>query len=387
MMKKIPRIKGRLVWRMVVMLAAVCIVFGAIFGYKTYESYKNRKSRAERRAPPVTVSVMKAQFHTWQPHIKAVGSLRAVRGVNVTSEIAGQVRTLHFASGDIVEKGKLLVQLNADVEIAQLHSLQASAELARIVFERDTKQYAARAISRATLDADYANLKNTRAQVAQLAATVAKKSIRAPFAGKLGISTVNPGQYINPGDVIVTLQTLHPIYMDFYLPQQELSRVTLGQAVSVTVDSYPNRMFSGKITAINPLVDPGSRNVQVEATLDNPGHLLLPGMYASADITAGVAERYLTLPQTAVTFNPYGDVVYIIEEGPRGPDGKPVLIARQRFVTVNGTRGDQIAILKGIREGDIVVTSGQQKLKSGSIVVINNEVTPSNKAAPIPVDE
>jgi membrane fusion protein (multidrug efflux system) len=346
-----------------------------------------KKSMSVAQAPPVTVSAIKAEYVPWQPQLKAVGSLRAVRGVDVTSEIAGLVQTIHFKSGDKVAADQLLVQLNADSDTALLHSLEAAAELADTVYERDKKQYEAQAVSKATLDSDAADLKVKRAQVKQQAAIVEKKSIRAPFSGRLGISTVNPGQYINPGDKVVTLQSLDKIYTDFYLPQQELSRIFLGQPVVVTTDTYPGRTFSAKITAVNPKVDPDTRNFQVEATISNPRHELLPGMYASVEVKAGAIHSYLTLPQTAVTFNPYGETVFVIEESGKGPDGKPLLTVRQAFVTVGPTRGDQIAILKGINENDIVVTSGQLKLKNGSRVIINNQVQPSNEAAPRPPDE
>jgi len=373
--------------RMTIMLLIVGLLFGAIFAFQAFKAYKIKEFFASNTAPPVTVTAMKAEFNTWQPQINAVGSLRAERGVDVASEIDGIVRSLHFKSGEEVKAGQVLVQLNADADIALLHSLQAAAELARTTYERDKAQYAARAISQATLDAAAADLKSKSAQVAGQKALVDKKIIVAPFAGRLGISTVNPGQYLNPGDKIVTLQSLDPIFVDFYLPQQQLSSVALDQAVVVASDSYPGQTFTGKISAISPLVDPNTRNVQIEATVANPKHLLLPGMFASLDVEAGTAQRYLTLPQTAVTFNPYGESLYIVEPGGKGADGKSMLIARQSFVTVGATRGDQIAVLQGIKEGDLIVTSGQLKLRNGSPVIINNTVPPSNEPAPKPVDE
>jgi membrane fusion protein (multidrug efflux system) len=201
------------------------------------------------------------------------------------------------------------------------------------------------------------------------------------------ITTVNPGQYVNPGDKIVTLQALDTMLIDFYLPQQELSRVKLGQVVAVSSDTYPGRTFNGKITSINPKVDPDSRNFQVEALINNARRELLPGMYATVDVRAGAPKEFLTLPQTAVTYNTYGDTVFIVEESGKGPDNKPVLTAKQSFVTVGEKRGDQVAILSGLKEGDTVVTSGQLKLKNGSPVVINNTVQPSNEAAPKPEEQ
>jgi membrane fusion protein (multidrug efflux system) len=372
--------------RMAIMLLTVGLLFGAIFGYHAYNSRMMKKSMASFQPPPVTVTAMKAEYQSWQPQLKSVGSLRAVRGVDVTSEVAGLVRAVLFISGGDAKEGQVLVQLNADSDIARLHSLQADADLADTVYERDKKQFAVQAISQAALDADASDLKNKKAQVAEQAALVDKKTIRAPFAGRLGISTFNPGQYVNPGDKIVTLQSLDAIYADFYLPQQELSRISLGQAVVATTDTYPGRTFTGRITTIDPKVDAATRNVQVEATVSNPGHKLLPGMYASVEVKAGAVQRFLTLPQTAVTFNPYGETVFVVETG-KGPEGKTVLTVRQTFVTTGPTRGDQIAILRGIQEGEVVVTSGQLKLKNGSRVIIDNKVMPSDEAAPMPKDE
>jgi len=373
--------------RMLIMLAIVGLLFGGIFGFQIFKMQMIKKSMASQQIPPSTVSTIKATIKPWQPELKAVGTLRAVRGVDVTTEITGLVRSIHFNSGDTVKAGQILVQLNADSDIAQLRSSEAAAELAETVFERDKKQFAVKAVSQAVLDADQADLKSKRAIVAEQAANVAKKSIRAPFAGRLGITTVNPGQYLNPGDKIVTLQYLDNLYVDFYLPQQELANLSLGQKVILTSDSYSGRTFSGKITSINPKVDPETRNFQIEASIANPGQILLPGMFASVQVQAGEVKKYLTVPQTAVAFNPYGETVFIVQEGEKGPDGKPGLIAKQVFVTTGATRGDQVAILKGVKEGDTVVSAGQLKLKNGSPVVINNKVLPTNEKAPKPVDE
>jgi membrane fusion protein (multidrug efflux system) len=373
--------------RMLIMLAIVGLLFGGIFGFQIFKMQMIKKSMASQQIPPSTVSTIRAAIQPWQPELSAVGTLRAVRGVDVTTEISGLVRTIHFKSGDSVKAGQILVQLNADSDIAQLRSSEASAELARLVFERDKKQFVVKAVSQAVLDADDADLKSKRAIVAEQTAIVAKKRIQAPFSGRLGITTVNPGQYLNPGDKIVTLQSLDNLYADFSLPQQDLPSLSLGQKVIVTTDSYPGRNFIGKISSINPKVDPETRNVQIEATIANPGHVLLPGMFASVQVQAGTIQKYLTVPQTAVAFNPYGETIFVVQEGEKGMDGKPGLIAKQVFVTTGATRGDQVAILKGIREGDIVVTAGQLKLKNGSPVIINNKIVPSDEKAPKPVDE
>jgi membrane fusion protein, multidrug efflux system len=372
--------------KMVIMIVVVGVLLGGLFGFKAFKASMMKKYMSFKM-PPVTVSAMKAEFQPWQPQVKAVGSLRAVRGVDVTSEISGLVRSLHFESGEEVKDGQVLVELNADADIAQLHAYQAAADLAKTIYERDKKQFEIQAVSQATLDSEAADLKSKRAQVAAQQAVVDKKTILAPFSGRLGISTVNPGQYINPGDKIVTLQDLNPLYVDFYLPQQELSRVEIGQTVTVTTDTYPGRTFTGKITVVNPKVDPDTRNFQAEATIANPKRVLLPGMYATVEVRAGVEQRYLTLPQTVVTYNPYGDTVFVIQESGRGADGKPRLIVQQRFVTVGPIRGDQVAILTEVKEGDMVVTSGQLKLRNGSEVIINNQVQPENEQAPKPVDQ
>jgi membrane fusion protein (multidrug efflux system) len=375
-----------MVKRMVIMIGVVAVLFGGVFGFQLFKASMMKKYMSFKM-PPATVTAMAAEFQTWQPQVKAVGSLRAVRGVDVSSEISGLVRSLHFKSGEEVQEGQVLVELNADADIAQLHAYEAAADLSNTTYERDKKQFEIQAVSQATLDNEAADLKSKRAQVAQQQALVDKKTIRAPFSGRLGISTVNPGQYVNPGDKIVTLQQLNSLYVDFYLPQQELSRVVLGQVVAVTTDTYPGRTFTGKITVVNPKVDPDTRNFQVEATISNPKHVLLPGMFATVDVRAGVVQRYLTLPQTVVTYNPYGDTVFIIQESGKGAAGKPQLVVEQRFVTVGPTRGDQIALLSGVKEGERVVTSGQLKLKNGSEVIINNKVQPTNEQAPKPVDQ
>ena len=372
--------------RMIIMLIIIGVIFGGIFGYLGFRSYMIKKYMSSATAPAVTVSAVTAVTGEWQPQISAVGSLRAVRGVEVANEIAGLVQNVHFKSGNTVTTGQLLVQLNADADIAQLQTLTAARELSQSIYERNKKQFLAQAVSKASLDADAADLKIKQAQVAQQEVLVSKKTIRAPFAGRLGISSVNPGQYLNPGDKIVTLQALDSIYVDFYLPQQELSRVSSGQAVAATTDTYPDKKFNGKISAISPKVDSQTRNVQIEALIANPRHQLLPGMYATIKVQAGAAKRYLTIPRTAVTFNPYGETVYIVEEKGATKDGKPSLFVRQTFVTLGPARGDQVAIIKGVKEGERIVTSGQLKLKSGNPVVINNQVQPASDANPVPAE-
>jgi membrane fusion protein (multidrug efflux system) len=373
--------------RMLIMLACVGLLFGGIFGYKAIKAHMVEKAMSVHQGQPVTVSTTKAEKQTWQPQLNAVGTVRAEQGVEVTTEIAGLVRDVYFRSGENVDEGQVLVQLNADADEALLNSLKAEAELARTTFVRDQRQFAVKAISRATLDVSEADLKSKQAQVNQQTAIVDKKTIRAPFDGRLGISTVTAGQYLKPGDQIVTLQAIDPVYVDFLVPQQNIARVALGQAVTVTTDTYPDREFDGKITATNPKVDPQTRNIEIEATVPNPEHELLPGMFAAVQVQAGQAEHHITLPKTAVTYNPYGETVFLVEQSAQGAKGQAELIAKQAFVTVGETRGDQVAVLEGVKAGDTVVTSGQLKLKNGSPVTINNEVQPSNEAAPRPTDD
>jgi membrane fusion protein, multidrug efflux system len=372
--------------RMVIMLVAVAIVFGGIFGFQLFKAAMIKKFIAAAGNPPQTVSVTRAGFSEWQPRIEAIGSLRAVKGADLSLEVSGVVESISFNSGDDVEAGAQLLKLRTADDVAKLESLQAMAALSEITNERDQKQFKMQAVSQATLDTDAANLKNARAQVVQQQAIIDKKILRAPFAGHLGIRAVDLGQYLGPGTVIVTLQALDPIFVDFFVPQQAVDEVRLDQAVTVHVDAYKDENFVGKIAAINPKVDTGSRNVQVRATLKNPDHKLLPGMYATVEIATGSPQNYITLPQTAITYNPYGDTVYVVDSKGTAADGKPQLSARQTFITVGPTRGDQVAVLKGVEDGDSVVTAGQIKLHNGSVILIDNSVTPTADAAPVPTD-
>ncbi|MCS5711307.1 efflux RND transporter periplasmic adaptor subunit [Candidatus Berkiella aquae] len=372
--------------RMLIMLIGLGILFGGIFGYHSFKGYMTRKYMSSMGAPPVAVATMTAKNETWQSRTQATGSVRAIRGVDVTTEIAGMITSIEFKPGTQVKKGDLLVRLNDDTEIAQLEALQASEQLAQINYDRDYAQLAFQAVSQSTVDADIANLKNLKAQVEQQKTIIEKKHIRAPFSGRLGICYVNPGQYLNPGDKIVTLQTLDPIYVDFYLPQQTLVAVTKGQSIQATSDTYPGKTFTGKVTTINPLIDVTTRNVQMEATVANPKNELIPGMFANVEITTGKPTPYLTLPKTAIAFNPYGEIAYTIQEQ-TDKSGKKVQTAHQTFVTVGQSRGDQIAVLSGLKEGDTVVVSGQHKLKNGSVVIINNSTMPKNNPNPKTTDE
>jgi membrane fusion protein (multidrug efflux system) len=371
--------------RLIIVVIAAGVLLAAIVGFNTWKANFVAKLRLKNAAPPQTVTVASARFADWQPEVSAVGSLRAVRGVDISTEVTGLVRTLRFQSGDEAKAGQVLVELNADSEIAQQHALEAAAELSATVYERDKAQYEAQAISKAQLDADAADLKNKRAQAAAQAALVAKKTLRAPFAGRLGITTVNPGQYINTGDKVVTLQALDPIYVDFKLPQQQLATITIGQAVNLTADAFAGVKFAGKITAIDPRVDPGTRNFQAEATIPNTERRLMPGMFARVAVQAGDVKHYLTLPQTAITYNPYGATIFLATRKDGGTDKD--LVAQQSFVTLGPTRGDQVAVLQGVEAGDLVVTSGQLKLLNGTPLIVTDAAQPANDPAPSPQEQ
>lgn len=377
--------------RMLIMLGAVLLLL-ALLALGFFLHIRQLMASAPKPTPQ-TVSATIIRRAQWQPQLSSVGTMVAVRGVDVASEIAGLVRSVHFKSGQEVAAGQLLVQLNAEADIAQLRALQAAADLAASVLRRDQQQFAVQAISQAQIDSDEADLKSRQALAAQQAALVEKKTIRAPFAGKLGITTVNPGQYLNPGDKIVTLQTIDPIYVNFYIPQKQLSGLQVGQALNLSSDAYANTAFAGKVSAISSKVDPATRNVQVEATVANPKRQLLPGMFANVHVEAGDTRQYLTLPQTAITYNPYGSTVFVVQPARQArqtaKDGTPPpkageLVVQQVFVTTGETRGDQVAVLTGLAEGQQVVTSGQIKLKNGSPVVISNTVEPRNNPQPTP---
>ncbi|WHZ11197.1 MAG: RND efflux system, membrane fusion protein [Burkholderiaceae bacterium] len=386
--------------RMLIMIGAVLVLIAALALGKFLQI---RKLIASIPKPqPQTVSTIVVQKLQWQPQLKAVGTLNPVRGADLASEVAGLVRSIHFKSGQDVPAGALLVQLNADADVAQLHVLQAAADQAETVLKRDKAQLAVQAVSQAQVDADTNALKSARAQVAQQAAQVDKKSIRAPFAGRLGITTLQPGQYVNAGTALVTLQTLDPIYVDFTLPQQELNGLATGQAVKLGIDAYPGQTFAGKINAINPKVDPSTRNVQVQATVANPKRELLPGMFADVRIDVGAVQERLTVPQTAITYNPYGSTVFVVEKAkppaakPGEPQPKPgaaasgngeQLVAKQVFVETGPTRGDQVAITKGLEAGQQVVSSGQLKLKNDTPVVIDNKIQPADNPNPTPQEK
>jgi membrane fusion protein (multidrug efflux system) len=371
--------------RMTIMLLAVGVLFGGIFGFKAFIGSFIKKNIAAQGQPPQIVSTATAGFSEWQGEFDAVGTLRAVQGTDIAPEVAGVVTAIHFQSGQEVQEGAPLVQLNAESDLARMQSLAAAADLAQANYERNKKQLEIQAVSQAVVDADAASLKSAKAQVAEQQALVNKKLVRAPFSGRLGIRAVDVGQYVTPGAKLVTLQALDPVYVDFFAPQKSLAKIASKQKVTLKADAFPGQQFVGEISSIDPKVDPATRNFQVRATVRNPKRSLLPGMFATVSLASGGPQRFLTLPQTAISYNPYGNTVFVVEER-KGQDGKVSLLAQQKFVITGEARGDQVAVLSGIKEGETVVTAGQIKLRSGVPVIVNNSVQPANEPAPQPKD-
>jgi membrane fusion protein (multidrug efflux system) len=371
--------------RMTIMLCGVFLLLGLIFAFNQLKTFMIKHFIAGMGLPPATVSTLVIATTEWQPKLTSVGNVRAYRGVELSTELGGLVQAVPVKSGQDVKEGELLIKLNDASDVAQLNSLKALADLAKVINERDRQQLAIQAISKNVFDTSAADSKSKQAQVEQQTALVAKKNLKAPFSGRVGIVSINPGQYVNPGDKLLTLQTLDPIFVDFNLPQNNAEQIQVGQEVIVTTDAFKDASFTGKITAVSPKVDTNTRNIQVEAQLANPDKKILPGMFANVNIKLGDQVKYLTLPQTAVTYNPYGSTVFIAKPtGKKDKQGNPALEAQQVFVTTGLTRGDQVAILKGIDEGATVVTSGQLKLKNGTPLIINNKVQPANSPDPKP---
>lgn len=393
---------------MLLLVLALVLIIGGIWGFNTYKMIQGFKSMGVQKQ---TVSTIKADTLDWQPQLQAVGTLRAMRGADISAEVAGIVDTISFTSGGSAKQGQPLITLRSGDDAARLNSLKATAELAEANYKRDQQQLEAEAISQAQLDNSAATFKSAKAQVAEQQALLDKKFISAPFAGTLGVRNVDVGQYLQPGTKIVTLQTLDPIFVDFFLPQQSLSQIAVGQKLTASSDTFPDLKFEGEVSAIDAKVDTDTRNVQIRATVKNPQHKLLPGMYANISIDSGKVQKYLTVPQNSIAFNPYGETVFVLmtadqykaeQEAKAKAEGVPVqapaqngppqasgnmLVAKQVFVTVGPSRGNQIAILKGIKAGDEIVTSGQLKLQNGSAVEINNKVQPLDTPEAKPVDE
>ena len=373
--------------RMIIMLSIVGIILTGIFGFISFKGRMIKQFMSAQGEPLQTVSTTTAESLEWSPKLEAVGNIQAIQGINVSAEVAGIVDEIYFKQGDTVKAGTPLLQLRAYDDKAKLDSLKAAVQLAQVTYLRDQAQYEVNAISKQTLDIDKANLDMANANAAQQQALLNKKLIRAPFTGQLGIRQVDEGQYLEAGAAICTLQALDTVFADFYLPQQLLGSLKLGQQVNLKSDTYPAQTFTGEITVINPKVELNTRNVRLRATLKNSQNKLLPGMYVTVNITTGAANSFITLPRAALTFNTFGSSVYRIEKNGVDEKGLPKLIAKQSIVITGAMRGDQVAILSGISAGDTIVTAGQIKLHNGSPVTVDNSIQPSNQANPQPIDQ
>ena len=378
-----PSTRKRMLW----MIGGVLLLIALIAGIKVL--LVMRMIHNMPKPGPITVSTTTASEQPWQPSLQAVGSLRAAKGADLAMDVAGVVTAVNLKSGEEVQQGQVLLQLRDSDDVAALQQLDATANLAGITFERARQQLAAQAISQADYDTASADFKSRQAAVAQQKALVAKKQLRAPFAGRAGIVTLSPGDYLSAGTAVVTLQQLDPLLVDFNVPQRELGRLRVGQTVHLSLDAYSGREFSGAVSAINPRVDSSSRNVQVEARIPNQDKALIPGMFAKLSVEVGSKQEQLTLPQAAIVYNPYGDTVYLVQPSKGKDDQGHALSAtvQQTFVTLGDTRGDQVAIVKGIDVGTVVVTSGQVKLKNGAAIVIDNSVQPADSAHPTPQEQ
>jgi len=336
--------------------------------------------------PPESVSSAKVEASQWESSRSAVGTLVAVRAVTVASEVPGLVRKIGFDSGAFVRRGEVLVELDAATEEAQLAAAKADAELARATLERSRTLRASDYSSAADLDASVARAKQTTASVAQLQATIAKKTIRAPFDGRVAIRQVELGQVLAPGTLVASLQSIHPIYADFWLPQQALIDLTPGMKVRLRTDVFPQQGWEGEVTTINPEVDVSTRNVRVRATFPNQDGRLRPGMFANVEVISPEKRSVLVIPATAVIYAPYGDSVFALEEKKEGA-GEPSLVARQKFVRLGERRGDLVTVVSGLAAGETVVSSGAFKLRNGAAVVVRNDLAPNAELAPKPVDK
>jgi membrane fusion protein (multidrug efflux system) len=343
------------------------------------EQYANMPMRVE------SVTSQVAAEETWIPALKAIGSTAAVQGVTVSTDQPGIVTKINFESGQMVKEGDLLVQLDVTQEEAQLRSALAQQKLAALNLQRQQNLIKSRVSAQSELDTAQAEYDQATARVLEMKSMVDKKTIRAPFTGVLGIRVVNLGQYLQSGAAVAPLQALDPIYVNFYLPQQNLGEIAAGQTVNVKADGLPEVNFEGKVNAVDAVVDEATRNVRVQATLPNPKGLLRPGMFVNAEVPQSTENRHIVLPSTAIQYAPYGDTVYIIEDM-TDPKGQAFKGVRQQVVKIGETRGDRIAILSGVKPGEEVVTSGVFKLRQGAAVSVNNSILPENSEKPTPED-
>ncbi len=369
--------------RMVPVIAGLVILIGGLSAIKALQIGAMVEQGRKAVPPPETVTTAAARPESWESALTAVGSLTAVQGVTVAAELPGKVVEIAFAPGAKVRKGDLLVRQDTGSEEAQLPGAVAQAEQAGTVVARDAEMLASRIISQADYDAAVAARAQAVSQADTIRAAVRKKTIRAPFAGRLGIRQVNLGQMLREGDPIVSLESLDPIYVNFSLPQQQLSRLGVGMPVRVTCDALPGLAIGGRITTVNPLVDPDTRNVQIQATVANPDEKLRPGMFVSAAVVLPARDKVLAIPATAVLYAPYGDSVFVVAADNTARGGK---VLRQRFVRLGERRGDFVAVNTGLAEGETVVSTGVFTLRNGEAVVVDNRLAPPFRENPRPED-
>ncbi len=371
--------------RMILMLGVMIAVISAL-GFMKFKQVETAiQVGASYQPPPEAVTSIVAQREQWAASMGVIGTMEAVHGVTVSADLPGVVEKISFESGQSVHAGDVLVVLDTKQERAQLASLEAQSELARVNFGREQQLVNAGVISRLEFDQATAQQKATEANVAEIRATIERKMIRAPFSGTLGIRKVNLGQYLSAGSAIAPLQSLNPIYVDFGVPQQSARQVRVGGNLHVTSEDIAGKVFTGKVTALDSVVDETTRNIQVQATLANPEGKLRPGMFVQVDVGIGANRSVITLPASAINYAPYGNSVFVITDL-KDPKGKTYRGVRQQFVKVEGSRGDQVAVISGVNPGDEVVTSGVFKLRNGAAVTVNNKVQPGNNPAPKPED-
>jgi membrane fusion protein (multidrug efflux system) len=369
--------------RMIVMLAVVGLFFGAVFGWKAYDGYQTAQFMSSQPMPAVTVSTAVASSETWAPVIPTIGTLRASQGVDIAAREAGIITELRFESGAEVRAGEVLAQQFVDDERARLDALEADVQLAELNLTRARDLLKRDLNSQFDYDTRKTDYDRAVAEARSVRLIIDKKTIRAPFSGRIGIRQVDLGQYIRPGDPIVRLEALDKILVDFPVTQRHMSHVRPGQPLIIRVDAWPGKEFHGTITAIAPQVQSATRNLRLEGLVDNEAGQLLPGMFAEVTIQRPVVEEVVTVPQAAITFSPYGDSVFTIREM-TDANGDPALVAENVFVTIGSTRGDQVAILAGVSAGDTVVTAGHIKLRAGMPVRVDNSIPVSNLASSTP---
>ena len=369
------------------LLIALPIV-GGLIGIKVLQFSAMGEAAAQQVMPPEPVNAIEVRETQWQPRVASVGTVMAVQGTVVRTEAEGIVREIHFEAGSHVNAGDLLVQLDVDVEKTQLRVAEAAAELARASFKRAKDLIGKRNISQADYDQASITLKQSLAQVDNIRALIEKKTLRAPFAGTLGIRSISVGQFLDKGSEVVSLQSLDPVYVDFSVPQQQLGDLSQGLMVSITSDAYPDHVFTGEISALNPDIDPATRNVRVQATLANADGRLRPGMFVEVSLTLAQTNKVLIIPATAVLYAPYGDSVFVIEEDKKdktdNTNSKPALVVRQQFVRLGERQGDFVVVTKGVSAGDQIVSTGTFKLRPDMKVSIDNSLAPEFKLAPTP---